>query len=212
MAAELYIISGYGLCKITIDGSDYFFDVIDYKMIPTEVKFRDKNIFGNWKNEVKGYYLNWEMVLGNLIPNTDVSPNILKTQSNIYNFLNTYHAMTDTEKSFQLVPAYGTEDDFEETLNRTIFNVIAEELPRPEAYKTNRLIGQKLLLKAMTINRIGVSDYQYFYRNTADGTWNNVGDTELANVRHSGVDEQLTFRTGGADEDAAFKWGQHIIP
>ena len=203
--AELYIISGYGLCKITIDGSDYFFDVIDYKMEPTEEVFRDKNIFGNWKNEVKGYHLSWEMILGNLIPNTDVSPNILKTQSNIYNFLNKYHAMADTEKAFQLIPAYGTGADFEETTNRTMFDVIAEDLPKHDKHKHNRMLGQRLLLKAMTINRIGVSDFQYFYRNTVDGGWTDVGATEKALVRDTDADEQLLFRHGDSNADAVFK-------
>ena len=47
MSAERYIVSGYGLCKISIDGEDYIFDVIDKKKKPIESMTMVQNIFGN---------------------------------------------------------------------------------------------------------------------------------------------------------------------
>lgn len=209
MASERHIISGYGLCKITVDGSDYFFDVISYEMFPNEIKDRDRNLFGTLKNKVIGYEPAWNLLLGTLIPNTDITPNIEKTGNNIYDFLNKYHEMNDDEKLFTLIPAYGTEATFNELNNRTSFEVLVNDGKTPHAipYKaSNLLLGKALVLETIVKFRISYDEFQYFYRNTSDGSWVNVGTQSEALVRHATVNEDLLFRHSGGSVNADFKY------
>ena len=210
MASERHIISGYGLCKITVNESDYFFDVISYEFIPEEIQDRDTNLYGTKMNKAVGYDLAWKLLLGTLIPNTDVTPNITKTGKNIYDFLNDYHSMADDEKLFTLVPAYGTEATFNELNNRTSFEVLTAEgkTPHAIAYKMSNLkLGQALVLEAVSKFRISYDEFQYFYRNTSDGVWNNVGTLGNALVRHSDANVDLLFRIGDSKVNANFKTG-----
>ena len=208
-SGERHIVSGYGLCKIIVDGSDYFFDVIKCSMIHEEIQDRDKNLYGTLMNKVIGYDIKWSLLLGTFFPNTSVTPNIEKTGANIYNFLNKYHAMSDDEKLFTLVPFYGTEATFNELNNRTSFSVLTTKGKPPIVIPhkaTNIVLGQVLVLNVETKYRISYDDFQYFYRNTSTGVWENVGIVGSALVRHSAADVNLLFRHGASNVNADFKY------
>ena len=206
MSAERHIISGYGLCKVTFGSHDYFFDVISLGFNPIESARIIPNIFGKNKKSIKGYYLEWDLVLGTLISNTTVTPNIATTRANIFDFLNVYYSRNDTVKEITLVPAYGTESTFEETINLTTFNVITKEAPRAIPHKdTNIKLGQALSLKVTTIDRLEVNEYDIFYRNTIDGEWYHLSHTVPSFTLNGGVEETLRVLNDGSLEDFNFK-------